>query len=79
VVTNKDLVEADAFDRRRLVQSFVSGTSARRRSGSVSPGRIIVVGVLLAVLLLAGAAVTRYVAWPAAHVRPAAQPAGEGR
>lgn len=79
MVTNKDLVEASSFGRRRLVQAFVSGTSTRRRSGSVSPGRTVVVGILLALLLLAGAAVTRYVASPAADALPAAQPAGEGR
>jgi glycerol uptake facilitator-like aquaporin len=79
MASNKDLVEASSFGRRRLVRAFVSGTSAGQPGEPVSPVRTIVVGFLLALLLLAGAAVTRYVASPATDVLPSAQPAGEGR
>jgi hypothetical protein len=79
MASNKDLVEASSFGRRRLVCAFVSGTSAEQPGEPVPPARTIVAGVLLALLLLAGAAVTRYVASPATDVLPPAQPAGEGR
>lgn len=79
MVGNKDLAEAGSFARRRLVGAFVSGTSAGQPSDPSPPGRTIAVGVLIALLLLAGAAAARYVAWPAADALPQAQPAGEGR
>lgn len=55
--TKRDLVEAHAFSRRRLVTAFVSGAPGGREVEPVRPGRAIVGGVALAVLLLAGAAI----------------------
>jgi len=60
MVTNKDLVEASAFERRRLVNAFLSGA----RSPEPEPaavGRKILGSGALALLLLAGTAASRYV------------------
>jgi type VII secretion protein EccB len=53
----KDLVDAYAFSRRRLVSAFLSGAPGGREVEPARPGRTLVAGVALAVLLLAGAAV----------------------
>lgn len=55
--TKKDLVEAYAFSRRRLVTAFVSGAPGGREVEPARPGRTVVAGVAIAVLLLAGAAI----------------------
>ncbi len=57
MATKKDLVEAYSFSRRRLVTAFVSGAPGGREVEPARPGRMIVGGVALAVLLVAGAAV----------------------
>jgi hypothetical protein len=58
VATKRDLVEAHAFSRRRLVTAFVSGAPGGREVEPVRPGRTIVGGVALSVLLVAAAAIT---------------------
>ena len=60
MATKKDLVEAHAFSRRRLVTAFVSGAPGGREVEPVRPGRVIIGGVALSVLLLAGAAVAGF-------------------
>ncbi|GAA1929613.1 hypothetical protein GCM10009737_34340 [Nocardioides lentus] len=55
--TKKDLVEAHAFSRRRLVTAFVSGAPGGREVEPSRPGRTIVGGVALGVLVLAGGAI----------------------
>lgn len=57
MTTKKDLVEAHSFSRRRLVTAFVSGAPGGREVEPARPGRTIVGGVAVAVLLVAGAAV----------------------
>lgn len=57
MASKRDLVEAHAFNRRRLVTALVSGAPGGREVEPVRPGRTIVGGVALGVLLLAGAAV----------------------
>lgn len=57
MATKRDLVEAHAFSRRRLVTAFVSGAPGGREVEPARPGRTIVGGLALAVLLVAGAAV----------------------
>jgi type VII secretion protein EccB len=57
VATKKDLVEAYSFSRRRLVTAFVSGAPGGREVEPARPGRMIVGGVALAILLVAGAAI----------------------
>ncbi|MFN8190855.1 MAG: type VII secretion protein EccB [Nocardioidaceae bacterium] len=57
MATKRDLVEAHAFSRRRLVTAFVSGAPGGREVEPVRPGRTIVGGIALAVLLLLGAVV----------------------
>ncbi|MBB6627673.1 type VII secretion protein EccB [Nocardioides sp. KIGAM211] len=57
MATKKDLVEAYAFSRRRLVTAFVSGAPGGREVEPTRPGRTIVGGLALAVLLVAGAAI----------------------
>lgn len=56
MATKKDLVEAYSFSRRRLVTAFVSGAPGGREVEPARPGRMIVGGIALAVLLIAGAA-----------------------
>ena len=56
MATTKDLTEADAFARRRLVTAFVSGAPGGREVEPARSGRAVVGGVALAVLLVAGAA-----------------------
>jgi hypothetical protein len=58
VATKRDLVEAHAFSRRRLVTAFVSGAPGGREVEPARPGRTIVGGMALGVLLVAGAAIT---------------------
>lgn len=57
MATKKDLVEAYSFSRRRLVTAFVSGAPGGREVEPARPGRMIVGGVALAILLIAGAAI----------------------
>ncbi len=57
MATKKDLVEAYSFSRRRLVTAFVSGAPGGREVEPNRPGRTIVGGLALAVLLVAGGAV----------------------
>ncbi len=57
MATKKDLVEAYSFSRRRLVTAFVSGAPGGREVEPARPGRAVIGGVALAVLLMAGAAV----------------------
>lgn len=57
MATKKDLVEAYSFSRRRLVTAFVSGAPGGREVEPARPGRMIVGGIALAILLIAGAAV----------------------
>jgi type VII secretion protein EccB len=57
VSTKRDLVEAHAFSRRRLVTAFVSGAPGGREVEPNRPGRAIIGGVALAILLVAGAAI----------------------
>lgn len=57
MATKKDLVEAYSFSRRRLVTAFVSGAPGGREVEPNRPGRTIIGGIALAILLIAGAAV----------------------
>lgn len=58
MVTRRDLVEASSSSRRRLVTAFVSGAPDGREVTPARPGRTIIGGLALALLLLAGAAVS---------------------
>lgn len=60
--TRRELAEADAFDRRRLATAFVSGAPAGWEVEPTRPGRQVLGGVALAVLLAAGAALVGVVA-----------------
>jgi hypothetical protein len=60
VATKKDLVEAHSFSKRRLVTAFVSGAPGGREVEPVRPGRVLIGGVILSVLLLAGAAIAGF-------------------
>jgi hypothetical protein len=62
VATKKDLVEAYSFSRRRLVTAFVSGAPGGREVEPSRPGRTVVGGLALAVLLIAGAAIASVLA-----------------
>ncbi|MCL2542111.1 MAG: type VII secretion protein EccB [Nocardioidaceae bacterium] len=57
MATKKDLVEAYSYSRRRLVTAFVSGAPGGREVEPARPGRAVVGGIALAVLLCAGAAI----------------------
>lgn len=57
MATKKDLVEAYSFSRRRLVTAFVSGAPGGREVEPSRPGRALIGGIALTVLVLAAAAV----------------------
>lgn len=57
MATKRDLVEAHSFNRRRLVTAFLSGAPGGREVEPVRYGRTLAGGVVLAALLVAGAAV----------------------
>lgn len=81
MVTDRELAEAHAFARRRLVQAFVSGRDVE----PPQPGRAVLASLVLAGLLVAGAALLARIEAPAAEVRPEppsatpAYPRAEGR
>ena len=60
MATKKDLVEAHSFSKRRLITAFVSGAPGGREVEPVRPGRVLIGGIALSVLLLAGAAVAGF-------------------
>ena len=62
MATKKDLVEAHAFSRRRLVTAFLSGAPGGREVEPARPGRTIVGGLALSVLLVAAAAIASVLA-----------------
>lgn len=62
MATKKDLVEAHSFSRRRLVTAFISGAPGGREVEPSRPGRTIVGGIALSVLLIAGAAIASVLA-----------------
>jgi hypothetical protein len=62
MASKRDLVEAQAFCRRRLVTAFLSGAPGGREVEPARPGRTIVGGVALALLLMAAAAVSSVLA-----------------
>ena len=62
MATKKDLVEAYSFSRRRLVTAFLSGAPGGREVEPARPGRTVVGGLALAVLLIAGAAIASVLA-----------------
>lgn len=62
MASKKDLVEAHAFSRRRLVSAFLSGAPGGREVEPARPGRSVFGGVILAVLLIAGGAVAHFLA-----------------
>ena len=67
MTTKSDLVEANAFMRRRLVAAFVSGAPGDHEAQPHRPSRSIFVGLALAVLLVAGAAITSVIRPPTAE------------
>jgi len=62
MATKKDLVEAYSFSRRRLVTAFLSGAPGGREVEPSRPGRTVVGGLALAVLLIAGGAIASVLA-----------------
>lgn len=58
MASKRDLVEAHDFNRRRLVTAFLSGAPGGREVEPVRHGRTVVGGIVLAALLVAGAAVS---------------------
>jgi len=60
LATKKDLVEAHSFSKRRLITAFISGAPGGREVEPVRPGRVLIGGAALSLLLLAGAAVAGF-------------------
>jgi len=56
VVTRRDLAQAQSFERRRVVAAFVSGAPDGQEVEPSRSGRLLVGGVLIAVLVLLGSA-----------------------
>jgi Type VII secretion system ESX-1, transport TM domain B len=59
VATERDLVEAQSFVRRRLLAALVSGAAGDREAEGGSHGRAAMVGLALALLLIAISALGR--------------------
>jgi len=57
VTTARQLAEAQAYARRRLVTAFVTGRSPERVGEPPRSGRPLLAGVAVAVLVLAGTVV----------------------
>ena len=55
MATKRDLVEAHSYNRRRLVTAFLSGAPGGREVEPARPGRAVVAGAALAVLVVLGA------------------------
>lgn len=53
----RELLEARRFERRRLVSAFMTGAAGARDCAPAPVGRIVVIGLAVGVLLLAGALV----------------------
>lgn len=64
MASKRDLVEAHAYNRRRLVSAFLSGAPGGREVESVSRSRPVVAGVALGGLLVGGAAIAGLFAQP---------------
>ena len=62
MVTRNDLLEANAFNRRRLLAAFVSGAPGGSEAEPSRPGRAMVAGLVLAILVLAAAVVASVLA-----------------
>jgi hypothetical protein len=58
VTSYRDLAEADAFQRRRLVTAFISGTQPGDRAEAPPTCRCLVGGLVLVAVLVAGAVVS---------------------
>jgi len=54
MTATRDLVEAEAFERRRRIHAFLSGDAAARLDDLPRPGRALLLGVIVAVLICAG-------------------------
>lgn len=64
MASKRDLVEAHAFGRRRLVSAFLSGAPGGREVEPSRQGRAVVGGLAVSVLLLAGAAIAGFIHTP---------------
>lgn len=64
MASKRDLVEAHAYNRRRLVSAFLSGAPGGREVESVSRSRPVVAGLALGGLLVGGAAIAGLFAQP---------------
>ncbi|KQT92186.1 hypothetical protein ASG49_09560 [Marmoricola sp. Leaf446] len=62
--SKRDLVEAHGYNRRRLVTAFVSGAPGGREVEPVRYGRTIIGGIVLALMVVAGAAVSGFLQKP---------------
>ncbi len=62
----RDLVEANSFSRRRLVTAFVSGAPGGQEVEPARDGRLLVGGLVLALLLVGGTVIVTVLAldWP---------------
>jgi hypothetical protein len=58
VTSYRDLAQADAFHRQRLVTAFISGDQPGARGQAPRAGRCLLGGVALLVVLAAGAGVS---------------------
>lgn len=57
--TSRELVEAEAYERRRIMRAFLSGSPRGPAHEPVRTARWLVVGAILCVLLTLGAAASR--------------------
>ena len=64
MASKRDLVEAHDYNRRRLITAFVSGAPGGREVEPVRYARTLVGGLVLALLVVAGAAVSGFIQQP---------------
>lgn len=76
MISSRQLSEAYAGERRRLVSAFVHGSSGALDLEPARDGRAIVTGLLLAGLLAGGGAVLRVAALDPPETTTPAPPAG---
>lgn len=64
MASKRDLVEAHAYNRRRLISAFLSGAPGGREVESVSRSKPVIGGVVVGAVVLAGAAIAGLFAQP---------------
>lgn len=60
MASNKEILEAQRFNRRRLITAFSSGMPHGKELPPTTPGRPLILGIVISLLILAGASVASF-------------------